>query len=179
MNRRMTYGVGPETVALLLGAFLFWYAAQHGSGEGGDLARLSEATMLMPLGVVPLVFATYFVPGAGTWSWLIRALVGSWAVMFVGGARMISGFGSGAKGQDAAFMLLLVFGTSLVAVAATLAGARILYVQRPPFAAWFRGHKFLGILLTLASMVVVGVVMGFVITFGVGVAAGVWMGLRS
>ena len=164
MNRSLTYFIGPEIVLTALSLAVFWYCGRHNSGQGDDIRLMEKLVMLMPFVVVPLVFATIFVPGAKNWWWLGRAIGFTFVMLLICGGRVISGFGSGAKGQDAAFLILIMFGTLAVSVATAVTGAMILGETRPAFAEWFSGRRFLGTLLTLIASIPIGFVLGVSVT---------------
>lgn len=178
MNRLPAYLIGPETTLALIGALLFWYCSRHGSGEGRDVVLMERLIWLLPFLIVPAAFATIFSPGAKTWWWLGRAMACSYAAIFVCGYRLIHGLGTGAKGQDAAFVLLIVSGTVAIALASTMSGAMILATKKPAFALWFQAHKVLGSFLTLVIAVPVGFVLGFIVTAGLGWFGGIFVALK-
>ena len=122
---------------------------------------------------MPLVFATVLVPGAKNWWWLVRAIGFTFLALMICAGRIIGGFGTGAKGQDSAFIMVLVFAIVLISVAASIAGAVILAASHPAFADWFRARRLLGIVLTLVAAVPVGFGLGILLTFVVGVGAGI------
>lgn len=164
MNRVGTYLIGPETVLTLGTAVLFWFCARHNSGAGRDVALMERLIWLLPLILTPLAFATVFVPGAKSWWWLGRAAVFSFVAILVCGGRLISGLGPGAKGQDAALILLIVLGAAAVGLATAATGAIVLGAKKPGFAQWFDTHKVLGSVLTLLSAVPIGFVLGAAVT---------------
>lgn len=116
MNRSLTYLLGPESIALVAGIGTWVVTARHTSGEGRDVDLLEACAMWLPFVVVPLVFLTAFAPGARNWIWVGRAILLSYLALGLCGARLIQGFGMGAKGQDAAFLMILIFGTALISV---------------------------------------------------------------
>jgi hypothetical protein len=178
MNRQLTYFIGPETTLAILSAAVFWICARHNSGECRDIAIMEKLVMSLPFLVVPIVFATLFVPGAKTWWWLGRTIPLTFLMLMICSGRIISGFGSGAKGQDAAFIMVIIFGTIAVSLAASVAAAMILSETRPAFADWFRGRKILGSFLTLLSAVPIGAVLGIIVTVGVAIFAAAYSGLK-
>lgn len=167
MSRASTLLAGPELVLALITGAVFWFCARHNSGAGRDVLLCEKILMLLPLLVVPAAFATVFVPGARTWWWLARAVVFTYLILFVCAGRLIAGFGSGAKGQDAAFIMVLIFGTAAIAVGSAIAGAMILAETRPAFAAWFGARKVLGSFLTMVATLPIGFGLGLVATVGV------------
>src|SRR5262245_30843854 len=116
MNRQLTYLFGPETVLAVLTAAIFWFCARHNSGEGRDVNIMEQLVVMLPLFVVPLVFATVLVPGAKNWWWLGRAIVFTYIMLGICAGRIITGFGTGAKWQDAAFILVILFGSISIAL---------------------------------------------------------------
>jgi hypothetical protein len=160
MNRPLTYLLGPETVLTLLGLLVFWFCARHSSGERHDVDQLEKLVWLLPFIVVPCAFATVFVPGAKTWWWLGRAIVPTFVMLIVCGLKIVDGFGSGAKGQDAALIIIATFGTVAVSLASAVAGAIILAANRPAFGEWFQARPVLGSVLTALAALPIGAVLG-------------------
>jgi hypothetical protein len=160
MNRNLTYFIGPELVLAVLSALVYWICARHNSGEGKDILVMEKIVMLLPFVVTPLVFLTIFVPGGRSWVWLGRAIILTYTMLLVCGGRAITGFGTGAKGQDAAFMLIIGFGTIAITVGATVAVTMILFETKPAFAEWYRNRKVLGSLLTVVSAAPIGLILG-------------------
>lgn len=179
MNRSLTLWIGPETVLATLGAAVFWFCARHASGEGRDVALMEKLLMLLPWVVVPLAFATVCVPGGKSGWWLTRAIGFTYLMLIVCGCRIIAGFGSGARGQDAAFIIVLVFGTAAIALATSITGAMILAETKPAFAAWFGAHKFLGSLAALAAAIPIGFALGTAATVGTGAIAAFYSAFKS
>ena len=171
MSRATSLLTGPELVLALLTGAVFWFCARHDSGEGRDVQLCEKLLMLLPLLVVPAAFATVLLPGAKTWWWLGRAVVFTYVFLLVGAGRLIAGFGTGAKGQDAAFIMVLIFGTVLIAIGTAVTGAMVLAENRPAFAAWFGARKILGSLLTAVATVPIGFALGIVATIAVTVVA--------
>lgn len=178
MNQNMTYIIGPESVLAVFCAATFWFCSRHNSGTGRDVELMEKLVMLLPFVVVPVVFATIFVPGAKSWWWLGRAIVLTFAVLMICGGRLISGFGMGAKGQDAAFILIIAFGIVGVALATSISGAMILAEHRPGFADWFRARKIMGSILTLLMTLPIGVVLGVTVCLGIGVLGGLYSAFK-
>lgn len=179
MNRYLSYFIGPETVLLALSVAVFWFCARHNSGEGRDLLLLEKLVMTLPFFVVPLAAATILVPGAKNLLWLGRFVVFTYVMLAICAGRIITGFGTGAKGQDAAFIMVIVFGTAVIALVTSVAGAMILAETKPAFAGWFRSHRILGTLLTAVSIVPVGVVLGGAATVLIGVLAAAYSSIKS
>ncbi|MBE2213091.1 MAG: hypothetical protein IAE82_04400 [Opitutaceae bacterium] len=171
MNRATSLLAGPELVLALLTGAVFWFCARHDSGEGRDVQLCEKLLMLLPLFVVPAAFATVLLPGAKTWWWLGRAVVFTYVFMLVCAGRLIAGFGTGAKGQDAAFIMVLMFGTVLIAIGTAVTGALVLAENRPAFAAWFGARKILGSFLTAVATVPIGFGLGILATIAVTVVA--------
>lgn len=169
MNRQLTYLVGPESVLTLLGLLIFWFCARHNSGERHDVDLLEKLVWLLPFIVVPCVFATVFVPGAKSWWWLGRAIVLTFVMLLVCGGKIVDGFGSGARGQDAALIIIATFGTVAVSLASAIAGAMILAANKPAFGEWFQARPVLGSMLTALAALPIGFVLGGVIMLVFGV----------
>jgi hypothetical protein len=165
MNRPLTYLFGPEAALALFSVLLFWFCSRHNSGEGRDVAIMEKLIWALPFIITPVAFATILAPDSKNWWWLGRAIGFTYIAIFVCGYRLIHGLGSGAKGQDAAFILLIVLASVAIALATAVTGAMILAATKPGFANWFQAHKFLGSLLTLLSAVPIGFGLGIVVTF--------------
>ncbi len=177
MRRLLTYFIGPESVMLIVCAWVGWLCRQHPSGEGRDVEILERTLMLLPLWVVPLVFATVRVPGALCWAWLGRANVALIIGLMFCGYWLVCGFGSGSKGQDVGLLMVVGFGVILAGAGSTVTGAMILAAKKPEFAQWFSTHRFLGVLVVAASMIPISFVMCFVVVSLLGVLGGLWIEL--
>lgn len=164
MNRPLTYLFGPEAVLALFSVLLFWFCSRHNSGEGRDVAVMEKLIWALPFIITPIGFATILAPDAKNWWWLGRAIGFTYIAILVCGYRLIHGLGSGAKGQDAAFILLIVLASAAIALATAVTGAMILIATKPGFANWFQTHKVLGSFLTLLSAVPIGFVVGIAAT---------------
>lgn len=178
MNRSMTYLLGPESMALIAGISTWVVTTRHNSGQGRDVDVLEAWAMWLPFVVVPLVFLTAFAPGARNWMWVGRAILLSYLALGLCGARLIQGFGMGAKGQDAAFLMILIFGTALISLGTSISGAWVLALQRPGFGVWMGKHQVLGGLLTLVAALPVGFILGLSSLAMVAIVAGVYSGLK-
>jgi hypothetical protein len=179
MNRNLTYLFGPELVLALFSAAIFWFCARHNSGEGRDIAVLEKLVMTFPLYVVPLVFLTICVPGARNWVWLTRSIVFTYTMLAICGGRIVSGFGTGAKGQDVAFIMVIGLGTILIALGTSITGAMILANVKPTFGAWFGARKFLGSTLTLLAAVPIGFALGIFVTVLIGILASAYAAIKG
>lgn len=176
MNPSRSVMLSPELVLLTVGAAVFWICARHNSGEGADVALMERMIWLLPIVVVPMAFATVLAPGAKNWWWLARAITFSFVMLAITSHRIVQGFGSGARGQDAALIIVLVLGVAMVSLATSVAGAAILAEVRPGFGAWFRARPLLASLLTLVSALPIGLVLGIVVTTALGVVGGLVSG---
>lgn len=179
MNRPLSLLAGPELVLVGLTGAVFWFCSRHTSGGGRDVDALEKLAMLLPLLMVPPAFATVAFPGAKTWWWLGRTVVFTYVLLLACAGRVIAGFGDGAKGQDAAFIMILVFGTVLIAIGTTVACALILAETRPGFAAWFAGRKVLGSLLTAVATVPIGFALGLTATVAVALVASIYTSIKG
>ncbi|MBN8645959.1 MAG: hypothetical protein J0L61_12050 [Planctomycetes bacterium] len=178
MNRPLLYLLSPEAVLALMTAVVFGLCARHPSGEGADLRLLERVVMVLPFVVVPIAFATVFVPGARTWWWWGRVQILTLVALAVCAGRLIHGFGMGAKGQDAAFILVISFGLIGTALGSAITGAMVLAETRPGFAGWFRAHPILGSLLTLLSAIPLGAIAAFAVAITLGVVGGLWTAMK-
>ena len=178
MNRLQTLLLGPEMLLAPLLAVIFWFCQRHGSGAGRDVDLAERFLMWLPFVAVPLAFLALFVPPLRTWWGLGRILFALAVVLSVAGVKLIGAFGTGAKGQDAAFLMILIFGTALAAVGTAIGGAVILAGERPAVHEWLRTHRLLGGILTLLAAVPLGAVMMLVTACGLGLIGGLWTSLR-
>jgi|GEM_PF-4936477 hypothetical protein len=178
MNRWTTYLAGPETVLAIITMLIFGICARHNSGEGRDVELMEKLVTGLAFWVVPLVFATVFVPGSKNWWWLGRAVMFTSVMLLVMAGKLISGFGTGSKGQDAGFIMVMVFGVFMVAVCSAIAGAMILSETKPAFGSWFSNHKFVGSLLVLVAMVPIGFLLGIIQSVGVGIFLSAWSAFK-
>lgn len=172
MNRWLSALLSPETVLLAVGVAVFAICARHSSGEGADVALMERMIWLLPLVAVPLAFATVLAPRAKHWWWLARAVTFSIVLLGIAGYRIVQGFGSGAKGQDAALIIVFVLGVVVVSLATAISGAVILAEVKPAFAAWFRARPVLGSILTLGAAVPIGLALGIVLATTLGFVGG-------
>lgn len=165
MNRPLAYLLGPEAVLVLFSGLLFWFCARHNSGEGRDVAIMEKLIWAIPFLITPIAFATILAPDAKNWWWLGRAILFTYIAIMVCGYRLISGLGSGSKGQDVALILLVVLGAVAIAIATAVTGAMILAATKPGFANWFQAHKILGTFLTALATIPIGFALGLTATF--------------
>jgi hypothetical protein len=103
-----------------------------------------------------------------------RTVLFTFIALFVCAGRAIAGFGEGAKGQDAAFMLVLVLSIAMVSLGVAIAGAMILGETHQTFADWFRTHKLGGLLVTLLSILPIGLGLGIIVSLITGIILGIW-----
>lgn len=178
MTRTFTWLLGPESVAAAVGAAVLGFCARHASGTGRDVDLMERLVVLLPLLVVVPVFLTALVPGAATWTWLARALVASFVVAGLLTLRVVEGFGSGAKGQDAAMIVSLCLTSMVAGTGSSIAGAMILAQRDAAFAAWFRARPVLASLLTLAASIPLGIALLFVLCVVGGLLLGAWSAFR-
>lgn len=178
MNRFLTFALGPEIIVVGTAIFVYWFCGRHHSGAGRDLIVLERLVTLLPLFVVPAIFSTIFVPGARNWLWLGRALGFTFLGLVLCSAKIIGAFGTGAKGQDAAFILVIVFAIILSSIGSAISGAMILSAVKPAVGVWFRQHPVAGGVLTVLSAVPIGFVLGLTVTLLIGLVAGVWSAFR-
>lgn len=178
MNKWLTYLIGPESVLVVIAIFMFSVAARHNSGEGEDIRLVEKLVMTLAFWVVPMAFATIAVPGARNWLWLARAVVFTSIILLVIATRLIAAFGTGAKGQDAAFIMVLIFGVSVMSICSAMTGALILAETRPAFAGWFRERWIIGITATALAALPIAVTLGIVQLIGVATVASVWSAIK-
>jgi hypothetical protein len=151
MSRALSILLGPEVVLAALTAVVFLFCARHNTASDHDVRLLEKLLMVLPLIVVPIAFATILGPGARNWVWLGRVNVATMLCLSLCAYRLVSGFGSGAKGQDVGFMLVIGFGIGLSTIANAICGAMVLREQKPAVASWFQMHPVAGHLLTAVA----------------------------
>ena len=177
MNRWATYLIGPETVLTVITIVIFSICSRHNSGEGKDVELMEKLVMGIAFWLVPLVFLTIFVPGARNWWWLGRASVLTLIMLLVMAGRLIAGFGTGAKGQDAGFLMVMCFGTVMIAICGAITGAMVLAETKPAFANWFGNHRLLGSLAVAASTIPFAIALGILQMIAIAIYA-FWVELR-
>jgi hypothetical protein len=174
MSRALNILLGPEVVLAALTAVVFLFCARHNSASDHDVRLLEKVLMLLPLVLVPIAFATVFAPGARNWVWLGRVNFATILCLSLCGYRLVSGFGTGAKGQDVGFMLVVGFGIGLSTLANAICGAMVLREQKPSIATWYQMHPIGGHLLTAVAtlpILVVQVIVTVVIVAAVALVA--------
>lgn len=159
MIRLLPFLVGPETAMLLCTLGVYAICSRLPTGEPDALRILERMVWLLPPLAVVLVFLTVLVPGNANWLWLARATLVSLVGPSIFVWRIVEGFGSGAKGQDAAFIIAFAFAAITASVGVSVAGAAILGERSPAFAEWFRMRPLVGSLLVLASTVPIGIAL--------------------
>lgn len=167
-NSRLILLIGPELVLGCQTLLLFRFCARHGDGQPADVDLMEKLVWLLPFVFVPGAFATIWVPGSKSWWWLGRAMITTLAMLVVCGGRIVQGFGSGARGQDAALLIILILGSASVALAGAISGTMILIARRPEFGRWFRERPVLGSMLTALTAIPVSILLGLgvMIVFG-------------
>lgn len=176
MNRWLTVLVGPESVLTGLTLVVYWFCARHGSFASRDVTILERALWLLPLVAVALAYATLLVPGARSWSWLVRVNLSLLIGLVVGSIRIIDGFkapGTGPNGGAIGLLVVICLWILVGSLANGISAAVVLAEHKPAFAEWFRNRRFLGSLLTVLSAVPIAMLM----TFVVGIAAGIYAGM--
>lgn len=175
MYRLISFISNPEVVLLLSCVLLFLFCLQHNSGEGHDVELMEKLIWALPFILTPISFSTILATDAKSWWWLLRAIVFTYLAIFICGYQLISALGSGSKGQDVAFILLIVTGTVAIAIATAITSVMILSATQPAFAIWFHTHRALGILLVILSTVLVGCLLGLVTAFLGGILLGFYV----
>lgn len=179
MSRLPTYLIGPETILLVFNLAVFRFCATHNSGEGNDLRLMEQCVWILPPLAVAAAFLTVLVPGSLEWSWWARAIVASLVGAAVATWRVVEGFGTGAKGQDAAFVIALCLAGVAMGIGSAVTGAMILADKRPEFAAWLRARPVLGSVLTLAVAAPLGLGIVVIAMFTLGFLASLVGALRK
>ncbi|HEX2099155.1 MAG TPA: hypothetical protein VHF69_00745 [Candidatus Synoicihabitans sp.] len=172
MNRWPLIVFAPEVIVAGLTVVICWYCARHYTYSDSDVRSMERLLWLLPLLFVGAAFATFFVTGHRTWSWLLRANLAAAVGLGLVLLRAVGGLGapgSGPKGQEAAFILVIAFAMILGAVANTFAGALILRANRPTLDGWYVEHP----LRALALTGVAAIPVFFVQLVGFGLLAGV------
>ncbi|MBI1354278.1 MAG: hypothetical protein GC160_08025 [Acidobacteria bacterium] len=172
MSRALSMLVGPEAVMAAVTAGVYVVCARHASGEGRDLRLMEQLSMLLPLLAVAAVFLTGLAPGAASWWWLGRAVAASFVGTAIFSYRIVEGFGEGAKGQDAAYMIGFLSAGAVSAVGVAVFGALIRMGESPGFAAWFRMRPVTAWCLTLLASIPIGVALVMTLATVGGLALG-------
>lgn len=159
MIRLLPLLIGPETVMLACTLGVYALCARLPTGEPDAIRILERMVWLLPPLAVVLVFLTLLVPGNANWLWLARATVVSLLGPSIFIWRVVEGFGSGAKGQDAAFIVAFVVAAITASAGVAIAAAAILGQRSPAFAEWFRMRPLVGSLLVLVSTVPIGIAL--------------------
>ena len=173
MSRGLAILMAPELVVAVLIAVVFLVCARHHSYSDADVRVLERLLYLLPVVLVGAVFAGLYGTGLRTWGGLVRANLAVIVGLVVAGYRIVSGFGapgSGPKGQDAGFIVLLSLGLVLSTVANAVLGTVILRAQKPAVAEWYRDHAVAGPLLSVVSMVPILLVQIVAVTLVASVA---------
>ncbi|MFO1458586.1 MAG: hypothetical protein U1G08_04190 [Verrucomicrobiota bacterium] len=176
MNRWLTYLVGPESVLTGFTLLVYGFCARHGSYSSRDVAVLERALWLLPFVAIALAYATFLVPGARSWGWLVRVNLALLVALVVGSVRIIDGFkepGTGSNGGAIGLLVVICLWILVGSLANAISGAAILSDHKPAFAEWLRHRRILGgLVIVLAA---------FPIAFGMasltGVVAGVYAGV--
>lgn len=172
MNRFWTLCIGPEVALGVLTIGVFWFCASYNSGTGRDVVLIERLLLVLPLVAAPLAFLTFLTLETKSWWSVGRINLALFVGLIVCGTRLVAALGSGAKGQDVAFLMALAFGVLLGALGNGVIGAAVLFATRPGLAAWFRAHRFLGSVLTLLSTIPIGMVMAIGVTILVALVGG-------
>jgi hypothetical protein len=146
-------------------ALVFWFCARHDSGEGRDAAIMSRLVWTVPFFVTPIAFPTILAPDATNWWWLARAIVFTYIAIFVCGYQFINGLGLGSKGQEVAFILLVMLGAVAIGIATAITGTMTLAATKPGFANWFHAHTILGSFLVALSAIPIAFALGTITAF--------------
>lgn len=174
MKRLLPVVLSPEIVLLGIATAVFAICERHGSGEGADLTLMERLVWLLPLLTMPPVFATVLTPGGRSWWWLARAVIFTFVMLGVCALRIVEGFGPGARGQDAALIIVLLLGVIAVSAGTAASGAFILASQRPAFDQWVRRRKVLATLAVLLAAVLIAIALGVTLSIVLGFLGGLW-----
>ena len=156
MSRSLSLVTGPEAVLAALTAAVFLFCARHMSYGAADVRALERLVWLLPLMAVPLAFVTMRWTADHTWGWLVRVNVAVLTCLTVCAFRIVDGFGlpgSGPKGQDVGFILMVSLGVMFSAVGNAVCGAAILRTQQSAVAEWFRTHTVAGPVVTALATI--------------------------
>ncbi len=176
MFRNLSFAT--ETVAAVSVAVVFALCALHPNTDDADVDFLEGLIWLLPVIVVPAVFATVL-GGTHSLGWLLRAGIASFVALVASALRIVENFGSGARGQDAAVIVVVTLGVVFVAFGTSFAGALILTRQRPALRDWFRRRRLVGALLVLMAAVPIGLVVGAGVALALGLVGGLWSAFAS
>ena len=173
MQRISIYLFSPEILLGLLNLGVILFCARHRTYSDSDVQALSCLAFLLPALAVLAGFALIFVPTPKTWGWLARANLETWATLLFCGFQIVSGFGapgSGPKGQDAGFILILSFGLCATALANAFSLSQIFRGSRTSWDTWLSSHPVAGFLAVGAGAV--PVMFAQLLLFGVLVGVG-------
>src|SRR5688572_19861902 len=134
MSRTLKILLGPELAVFAVALGVYAVCARHPAGEGNDLLLMERLVWTVPPAAVVLAFATILVPGAATGWWLLRANLAAFIGAGVITLRIIAGFGDGAKGQDAAFIIAMMLAVAVAGLGTAVTGAVVLAKTKPAFA---------------------------------------------
>jgi len=154
MNRLGMILIGPEVTLGLFTAAVFWFCARHNSYSSEDVRTVERFLWLLPVLAVPLAFATIYAPGAKTWWTLGRANMAVAIALTACTFRVVNALGapgSGPRGEEGVFTLMIAGGMTLTAIANAFLGAAILRAARPVVATWFQMHAVAGLSVTVAA----------------------------
>jgi len=178
MNRLVALLVGPEAVMLAITLAAHAYCARHATGEGRDLRTMGVLVWALPPLAVVAAYLTVLVPGAANHGWLARAALASLVGVALLAHRIVAGFGEGAKGQEAGYVIALMFGGAAISLGTAICGAYVRAQQHPTFAEWFRARPLLGSTLTVLAALPIGVVLFLSVSLVGGFAFGLWSAVR-
>lgn len=171
MSRTLSILAWPETGMGLLTLAVFALCSRFGSYSDSDVRVLEKLMWILPFVIVSLGFLTLFLSGARSWSWLVRSNLAVQLSLMICAWRIVSGFGapgSGPKGQEAGFVVIVGFGFVAAAVVNTIYVTAFLRAQNTTVDAWYREHSVWGPVLTVLSFPPVVVTQGLLagIVFG-------------
>lgn len=176
MNRWLTYLVGPESVLTGFTLLVYRFCARHASYSTRDVTVLERALWLLPFLAVALAYATFLVPGARSWGWLVRVNLALLVALGVGSVRIIDGFkapGTGPNGGAIGLLVVICLWILVGSLANGVSAAVLLADQKPAFAEWWRNHRILGGLLLVLAAFPIAAAMAFAVGIGTGVYAGI------
>jgi hypothetical protein len=178
--------LGPELAMTILVGVIWLVTAKATVGDPTVVHWAERAVWLMPIIAVALAFATLFWPHLGplvideplSWWRLGRTALVSIVGPCIAVWFIVHLFGSGAHGQDAAFIITLLIAGVFTSLGIAIGGAAILADRHEAFAEWFRMRPIIGSALTLIAALPIGIVLFFVTSFGGGMLIGLIMELR-
>jgi len=134
MNRTLTYFLGPELYWILTCVVVWIITRRSLAPDPAITETLDRYWAMLPLVIVPLTFAFFFVPGSSRWWLLLRIDLAIAIGLSVATTRYCEGITyhkpSAGPGAGTAWMVMLALGYTLMMVGTAAAAVVI----------WWRGR---------------------------------------